>query len=208
MMEPLRAAEPASFLDATEIIDWKHPGVGAKAAELALGLDSPEQIARRCFEWVRDTIAHSADCQRNPVTCAASEVLRHGTGYCYAKSHLLAALLRANGIPAGFCYQRLSLDEAGTLLCLHGFNAVYLPDHGWYRIDARGNKAGVNAQFCPPQERLAFTATLAGERDFPEIFPAPLPVVIDALRRCHQWDEVLRNLPDWDAAPPAPGPPL
>lgn len=27
---------------------------------------------------------------QNPVTCRASEVLVHGTGYCYAKSHLLA----------------------------------------------------------------------------------------------------------------------
>jgi len=38
----------------------------------------------------------------NPVTCKASDVLIYGTGYCYAKSHLLAALLRANAIPAGF----------------------------------------------------------------------------------------------------------
>jgi transglutaminase-like putative cysteine protease len=35
--------------------------------------------------------------------------------------------------------------------CLHGLNAVYLEDFGWYRIDARGNKTGVAAQFTPPQ---------------------------------------------------------
>jgi transglutaminase-like putative cysteine protease len=33
---------------------------------------------------------------------------------------------------------------------------VYLKDYGWYRIDARGNKAGVDAQFTPPHEKLAF----------------------------------------------------
>jgi len=44
-------------------------------------------------------------CQRDVVTCSASEVLREGTGICFAKSHLLAALLRAVGIPAGLCYQ-------------------------------------------------------------------------------------------------------
>ncbi len=63
-------------------------------------------IAHRCFEFVRDEVRHSWDFKENPVTCHASEVLRHRTGYCYAKTHLLAALLRANRIPAGLCYQR------------------------------------------------------------------------------------------------------
>nr|WP_269749949.1 transglutaminase family protein [Polyangium fumosum] len=85
--------------------------------------------------------------QAGPLTCTASEVLRHRTGFCYAKSHLLAALLRANGLPAGFCYQRLA---HGSGYCLHGFNAVELPGIGWYRIDARGNKPGIDAAFDPP----------------------------------------------------------
>jgi transglutaminase-like putative cysteine protease len=98
------------YIQPTEIIDWDHPDVSNVAHHLAEGCQSPVEIARNCFEWVRDTIKHSWDYQLNPVTCKASEVLQHKTGYCYAKSHLLGALLRANGIPAGFCYQRLSLE--------------------------------------------------------------------------------------------------
>src|SRR6201998_1048603 len=139
------------FLRATEIIDWRNPSVGSKALELAKGASGDLQISQRCFEWVRDRIRHSSDYKRNPVTCAASEVLAAGTGYCYAKSHLLAALLRANGIPAGFCYQRLSIDDQGASYSLHGLNAIYLAEFGWYRVDSRGNKPGVNAQFCPPK---------------------------------------------------------
>jgi transglutaminase-like putative cysteine protease len=90
-------------------------------------------------------------------------VLEHGTGLCYAKSHLLAAVLRANGIPAGFCYQRLSRDEPGAPYCLHGLNSVYLPAYGWCPIDARGNKSGVDAQFGPPERRLAFAIQFPGE---------------------------------------------
>ena len=101
------------FLKATEIIDWTQPLVSSKARELSTGLTRAEDIARNCFEWVRDEIQHSSDFKRNPVTCRASDVLAAGTGYCYAKSHLLAALLRANGIPTGFCYQRLSIDDRG-----------------------------------------------------------------------------------------------
>jgi transglutaminase-like putative cysteine protease len=186
-----------SFLRPTEIIDWQHPSVLAKSREMASGAGNPVEIARRCFEWVRDEIQHSSDFHRNPVTCAASQVLKEGTGYCYAKSHLLAALLRANGIPAGFCYQRLSIDDKGAPYCLHGLNAIHLPESGWYRIDARGNKPGVNAQFDPPAEQLAFQLNFPEERVFPEILPDPLPVVVNALRAHKTWDAMLANLPDW-----------
>jgi transglutaminase-like putative cysteine protease len=188
------------FLRATEVIDWDKPTVRAKAGELSEGTSDPVEIARRCFEWVRDNIQHSADFRRNPVTCAASEVLAEGTGYCYAKSHLLAGLLRANGIPTGFCYQRLSIDDTGPPYSLHGLNAVYLPAFGWYRVDSRGNKTGVDAQFCPPEERLAFKLCLPEERIFPEVFADPLPVVVSALRSQSTWDGMYRNLPDWQGS--------
>lgn len=185
------------FLQASQVIDWTHPDVMSKAKELSSSVTRPEDIARRCFEWVRDEIQHSFDFKRNPVTCCASEVLWAKTGYCYAKSHLLAALLRANGIPAGLCYQRLSIDDKGAPFSLHGLNAVYLPEIGWYRVDCRGNKTGVDAQFSPPNERLAFRLVLPEERIFPEILADPLPVVVAALRKCRTWDELYTNLPDW-----------
>ena len=97
-------------------------------------------------------------------------------GWCFAKSHLLAALLRANGIPAGLCYQRLRRED-GDGFTLHGLNAVYLPEIGWYRIDARGNKPGVAAQFCPPEEVLAWPVQSDGEIDLPEIWPDPVAVI-------------------------------
>lgn len=184
------------YLQPTEIIDWQHPNILQLAQTLAAEQESPESITKACFEWVRDRIHHSVDYQMNPVTCRASEVLEYKTGYCYAKSHLLAALLRANGIPAGFCYQRLSINDKGEPYSLHGLNAVYLPPIGWYRLDPRGNREGVNAQFTPPIEQLAFQPQLPGEVDFPAIFPEPLPVVINALQTNQTWDEVLRHLPD------------
>jgi transglutaminase-like putative cysteine protease len=102
------------YLSATRIIDWQHAEILSLARQLASGQNTPEAIAQACFEWVRDEIRHSVDYQMNPVTWRASDVLRHKTGYCFAKSHLLAALLRANQIPAGFCYQRLSIDDQGA----------------------------------------------------------------------------------------------
>ncbi|NET34120.1 MAG: transglutaminase domain-containing protein [Cyanothece sp. SIO1E1] len=109
---------------------------------------------------------------------------------------LLAALLRANAIPAGFCYQRLSIDDQGAPYSLHGFNAVYLPEVGWYRIDPRGNRVGINAQFTPPQEQLAYSIRLPGEVDLAGIFAEPLTLVIAALQRHTTWEALLANLPD------------
>lgn len=184
------------YLASSEYIDWDHPSIKAQATELADGCKSPEQIAERCFVFVRDQIRHSWDHKQNPVTCKASDVLRHATGYCYAKSHLLAALLRANSIPAGLCYQRLTISGDQPPFCLHGLNAVYLEPHGWYRVDARGNKAGVTAEFCPPIEKLAFPILTEGEADLPEVWAEPLPVVVNALESGETYEEVADNLPD------------
>ncbi|MBW4421002.1 MAG: transglutaminase family protein [Myxacorys californica WJT36-NPBG1] len=184
------------YLQTNEVIDWKHPEVLKLAQTIASSHRTSEATAKACFEWVRDEIHHSYDYQMNPVTCRASDVLQHKTGYCYAKSHLLAALLRANGIPTGFCYQRLSIDDKGTPYSLHGFNAVYLPEVGWHRVDARGNRGGVDAQFTPPQERLAFKIQLPEEADFQAIFSEPLQIVVETLQAHNTWDELLRHLPD------------
>lgn len=184
------------YLQASEVIDWQHPTILELARRIASEHQTPQAIAKACFEWVRDEIYHSGDYQMNPVTCCASDVLRYKTGFCYAKSHLVAALLRANIIPAGFCYQRLSIDDRGAPYSLHGFNAVYLPEIGWYRVDARGNREGINAQFTPPQEQLAYRTQVLGEAEFQNVFSEPLAVVVQALQAHSTLDDLRSQLPD------------
>ena len=183
------------YLESTKYINWKNSEILAQAKRLAGGAADSEKIIRRTFEFVRDEIKHSWDYKLNPVTCKASDVLQHHTGYCYAKSHLLAALLRANKIPAGLCYQRLTITDAPPF-CLHGLNAVYIAELGWFQVDARGNKEDVTAEFCPPIEKLPFATALEGEADLPEIWAEPLPDVVKVLTRSHSYQEVANNLPD------------
>jgi transglutaminase-like putative cysteine protease len=202
-LQPTPEEQFALYVRTTSIIDWKHPRVEALA--LSLGGGDPLSVARRCFEWVRDEIRHSVDYDCPANACAASEVLEIGAGLCYAKSHLLVALLRANSIPAGFCYQRLSLDGEGAPFCLHGLVAVHLPDVGWYRADPRGNKPGVDAQFRPPNERLAFHVRVEGEADLPEIWHDPLSCVVDVLRACDSPAGIIDRLPDVPLIRSAPG---
>lgn len=191
------------YLAKSFYIDFDAPNIRAKARELASASANEWELVKQGFEFVRDRIKHSWDHRLNPVTCRASDVLLHGTGYCYAKSHLLAALLRANGIPAGLCYQRLSVGDAGAPYCLHGLNAVFLSDHGWYRLDARGNKPGVAAEFCPPREMLAFPIRGPEEQDIPGIWAEPLQVVTQVLERCDDVAMVHAHLPDLAVPGPA-----
>lgn len=162
---------------------------------LAGNVSNPHDIVRLCFEWVRDNITHSGDSKATITSCRASEVLNNGTGWCFSKSHLLAALLRANDIPIGFCYQRLRRAD-GNGFTLHGLNAVLLPDIGWYRVDSRGNKPGVDAQFCPPVEKIAFLPEAEGECDLPEIWSDPAGIVVECLLKNSGWEAVRANLPD------------
>ncbi|ADZ93205.1 transglutaminase-like domain-containing protein [Marinomonas mediterranea] len=184
------------YLEESVYIDWREPAITQKAKELAQNCQGERDVVKRCFEFVRDHIRHSSDYKENPVTCKASEVLSYGTGYCYAKSHLLAALLRANAIPTGLCYQRLTINDDSPPYCLHGLNAVYLKDHGWYRMDARGNKQGVDSQFTPPMEQLAFLLKTPGEHDFETIYVEPVQEVVTILTTSQTYLDVLENLPD------------
>ena len=194
----MKIDETEKYLSPSVYIDFNHTAVAEKALSLADGLKGEIEIAEACFKFVRDEIKHSWDYKLNPVTCKASDVLLYGTGYCYSKSNLLAALLRANGIPSGLCYQRLVLDIgiSDSRYSLHGLNAVYLKNYGWYRIDARGNKEGVSAAFCPPVEKIAFPIIYAGERDLDIICVEPLPSVIKALTENETIELVYENLPD------------
>lgn len=147
-----------AYLPASEVVDFVHPIVQDHLRSNPPADRDEEEVVRATFEFVRDKIAHSYDIQSERVTAKASDVVRYREGICYAKSHLLAALLRGMGIPAGFCYQRLVLfDDPADGYAIHGLNTVYLKSRRkWIRLDARGNKPGVNAQFSADEEKLAF----------------------------------------------------
>ena len=166
-------------------VDYSNPLIQDKVAELFNSEQTEIQKAKVAFEFVRDEIAHSWDIQSKRVTCNASEVLFFHEGLGYAKSHLLAALLRSQGIPTGFCYQRLMLfDTPEKGYCIHALNAIYLKSlNKWIRVDARGNKKGIDAQFSTEEEKLAFPVNESlHEKDYPIIFAKPHPKTVAALK--------------------------
>jgi transglutaminase-like putative cysteine protease len=180
-------------------VDFEHPLVRRQVAVLGRDASDELSLARTTFEWVRDEVAHSTDIGSRRVTVRASEVLHHREGICYAKSHLLAALLRGAGIPAGMCYQRLTRGgDASRGHVVHGLTTAYLTTLGrWVRLDARGNRPGVDAQFSLADERLAWPVRPEhGEVDYLENLPAPHPLVVATLEAHGDYRELLRSLPD------------
>ena len=176
----------AAYREPSAWVNFDHPEVQRYLAATSRSRDgrSEEAVIRADFQFVRDCVAHSWDIGSRRVTGRASEVLRHREGICYAKSHLLAALLRGRGIPAGFCYQRLTLgDTPDTGHCVHALNAAWLSSRQrWVRLDARGNKPGVDAQFSLGGERLAFAVRPdCGEVDYGAVHAEPPPEITQAL---------------------------
>lgn len=164
------------YLLETEDVNFTHPILQQKIVELFKNEYTDIQKVEVAFKFVRDQIPHAWDIQSKIVTRKASEVLEKKTGICYAKANLLAALLRGIGIPCGFCYQRLMIfDTPEKGFSLHAFNGVYLESLSrWIRIDARGNKPGVDAEFSIDKEKLAFHVNEEmNEKDYPMIFIKP-----------------------------------
>jgi transglutaminase-like putative cysteine protease len=166
------------YLRCLDVVDFDDAAVNLLAVSVAG--DGETDVLRKSFELVRDRFPHSYDAGAEEVACSASDVVRLGHGLCYAKSHLLAALLRHNGIPAGFCYQRLASERGGFVL--HCLNAALIGD-SWIRLDARGNNDKVNVRFNPASDMLACEADEnLGERDYRVVFPRPDGGVIRTLR--------------------------
>jgi len=187
------------YLASDAVVDWQSTAVQQKALDLTKSLPDEIDKAKCLYEWVRDAIPHTHDAGLDIVTCSASEVLRHGTGICFAKSHLLAALLRAVGIPAGFCYQVLRRDPPlDNDPVLHGLNAIYLASlDRWIRVDARGNSGAIDAQFSIKKEQLAFAMdSEADEFIYETIFAAPVQSVVSRLKMYSTRSELWQDLPD------------
>ena len=186
------------YLKEDDVIDYSNDIIAQLANSLFQKADSEIEYIKAAYEYVRDNISHSADINRDIITCTASQVLRAEHGICFAKSHLLAALLRCKSIPTGFCYQKLILDdETAPVLIYHGLNGVYIKEYKkWIRLDARGNKEGVNAQFSIDKEQLAFPIRLEkGEEDGFTVYPNPDMKILEKLREHKTRTELWNDLP-------------
>lgn len=186
----------SDFLGASRHVDHQHPAIRALIDDRRWRALGAVEAARSAFEFVRDEVRHSWDVRSHRVTRTASEALVHREGLCFVKAHLLAALLRQLGVPSGLAYQRLtSGDTPETGYMVHGLCTVHV-DGRWMRLDARGNKPGVDARFSLDEERLAFTVRPEfDELDYEENFCDVHPTVARSLEADDDLHVLVARLP-------------
>jgi len=193
----------AKFLEEHPYVDFTHPAIISLGKSLFSGLTEAEEIARAAYLFVRDEIPHSFDIESDLVPVKASDVLLAGTGICHSKANLLAALLRLAGIPAGFCFEHITLARDEKLgYCVHGFNAAYINGR-WVKLDARGNKEGIRSEFSLDEFIPAFVPRDGYDEYFyPGIYAEPLAEAMEMLEAADSRQDIIDTITrDFSAVP-------
>jgi hypothetical protein len=164
----------SSYLESSDIIDYDNSLIQDVVDQLTNGINDNVYKVRSIYEFTRDHVFHSFEINATSVTIKASEVIDQGHGTCFSKSHLLAALMRAAGIPTGFCYQVL-YDTDLERLVVHGFNGVYIEElQKWVRMDSCTHKDQDDLGFDPLDEQSVRPInTNLGESDDYIIYSSP-----------------------------------
>lgn len=150
MNAALPVDEPPSEADVwpTAYIDADHPDVVAWAREVTVGRSDNRERAVALFLAVRDGWRYDPyGISRDPVDYRASRILATTSNWCVPKSVLLAAGLRAVGIPCrlGFAdvrnhltSEKLTAHMGTDLFVYHGYVAVHL-DGRWWKVSSAFN---------------------------------------------------------------------
>jgi len=91
------------YLRPTKLCDCDNAKLKEKAKEIIKGAETPKEAALKIFYFVREEIPYGMDYP----DAKASRTLKKGIGFCFTKTNLQIALLRAVGIPARCHYVHL-----------------------------------------------------------------------------------------------------
>lgn len=185
------------FLEDTECVDWTDMLVTRETAQAITGCVTDEEKVKAIFEFVRDDISNAMNIDSVALPWTASTTIRAMIGNDDAKAMVLAAMVRALKIPAGFCYQRLTVvDDDSEGHYLHCYNAVYL-DGNWVKLDASGRLGAKDVRFCKIEPDLAFIPRdVYGEYNILGIFAEPYAPSVDVIRNAGSISDIIFGLPD------------
>jgi len=129
------------YLRPTYYIDYTSPLVAQISKKIRAS--HPHERAKAVFDFVRDKIIYNP---YSPFYLAehyqASRTLERGEGFCTQKAVLLAALVRAQGIPARLVFAdirnhlvppKLWAMMKTNLFAFHGYNELYI-DGRWIKV--------------------------------------------------------------------------
>lgn len=143
------AVDPA-YLAATPFIDSDHAAVRALAREAVGGETDTKAKAIKLYYAIRDRFLYDPYAVEVSVDgLRASSVITRGHGFCVNKALLLAAVARAEGIPARIgladvknhlATERLRAQMGTDIFYYHGFTELFL-DGKWVKATPAFNLA-------------------------------------------------------------------
>jgi len=150
------------FLQETYFCDFNEKTIKNLAHSLTENASSDKEKAVVLFDWVRDNILYRLGNWQKK----ASETLNEGEGTCTNKANLLIALLRANGIPAGYGVMKVdgqryfgaiaspTLTKFVGKVSTHIYALAYL-DKKWIKCDPSNDKElCANTSYFNPTTKL------------------------------------------------------
>lgn len=130
-------AELQPYLRPEHDIESEDPAIVAKAKELAAGATTCFEVLRRCADWVHSEVRYTI-----PGGGSAQRVMATRQGECGGHSRLLAAMLRALGIPARTPMGGMYVPLYGGSFGQHMWNEVWLGKSiGWLAVDCTAGQS-------------------------------------------------------------------
>ncbi|MCB1706312.1 MAG: transglutaminase family protein [Halioglobus sp.] len=127
---------PEACLAPSRFIDSEHPSITALATSLTDPAAGAITNAVSLYYWVRDQVRYNPyRVDISPEAYLASATLAQGEAWCVPKALLLAALCRAQGIPARVGYadvrnhlstERLRQSMQTDVFYYHGYTSLFL----------------------------------------------------------------------------------
>lgn len=129
--------ELAQYLQPSENIESDDPALSKKARELAAGATNCVQVLERLAKWAYDEIPYVI-----PGGGSAKRTFALREGECGGHSRVLAAMLRANGIPARTPMGGMYVPLYGGSFGQHMWTEVWLGDEiGWLPVDCTAGQS-------------------------------------------------------------------
>ena len=184
-----------NYLVESAYVNYNNPNVQREISSLLTNCKSSTEYLTKAFLFVRDHISHSVDkAEKTIISRSASDALKNKHGLCFAKAHLLCALLRAVKIPCALSYQTII---SPSIRFIHGLCA-YLDTntHSWVHIDPVNKndkfeafKAGHEWLYYRPSKKLTII-------NHPELYTDTHPAIKHYLEKHSTLSDALEELPE------------
>ena len=121
------------FLASSILIEVEHAGIRAKVEELTNGLENEVEKLKVIQKFVYE---HMEEKNYSKAMASAADAFESGEGDCTEHACLLAAMMRAAGLPTRMVNGLVAVPDGALTNCwFHMWNEVYLDDR-WVSVDA------------------------------------------------------------------------